>query len=175
MKRRNALCVAVVVAVVVSVACGGGGGGGGNSPTGPTIVQVAGTWEGTWVTASGLVSVPTRLVLSQVGTQVTGTVTVIVTSTFVFDLVGEVNGSFFSWEVPDAGCTTFEGKGFDARGNPNPTSMKGNMVLDGRACGDRKFGGPITIDKVSSTTSSSLSGPPVRTDMSGLRDELRER
>ena len=99
-----------IISALLLVLAGACGGGGGHSPTEqPQIEQVAGTWRGLWLT-SGL-SVPAIMTLSQSGSSLSGTVSVLEST---FNITGAAGGTGITWSVPNSGCGSLTGMGTGA-------------------------------------------------------------
>ena len=122
-----------IISALLLVLAGACGGGGGHSPTEqPQIEQVAGTWRGLWLT-SGL-SVPAIMTLSQSGSSLSGTVSVLEST---FNITGAAGGTGITWSVPNSGCGSLTGTGTGA--NLAPSELDGSMTLDTRGCTNGAF------------------------------------
>jgi len=120
MHKWLVLCVAVL-----SVSCGGGGG---HSPTEQQqVMQVAGTWRGIWFTS--VLSEPSILTLTQSGSNLNGTVSIL---NSVFDVKGTATSSNIAWSVVGGGCGSLTGTG--AASSLAPSELTGTMTLDTRGC-----------------------------------------
>jgi hypothetical protein len=122
-----------VISAVLLVLVGACGGGGGHSPTEqPQIEQVAGTWQGLWLT-SGL-SIASIMTLSQNGSSISGTIT---TLDSTFNITGAASGTGITWSVPNSGCGSLTGTGAGA--NLAPSELDGGITLDTRGCANGAF------------------------------------
>jgi hypothetical protein len=112
------------------VACGGGGGG--HSPTEPQVIQVSGTWRGLWLTSG--ISVASVLSLSQNGSDLTGTISILNST---FNVKGTAGTSSLTWAAVGGGCGSLVGSGSAA--SQSPTQLAGSITLDTRGCSNPDF------------------------------------
>jgi hypothetical protein len=134
---RGRLLLLMLGALVLGCCSGGDSGSGPTEPSG--IAQVVGTWDGTW-TVSG-VPVTTKMVLTQNGTALAGTFSVLGTP---FDVQGTADSSLrISWHVVNASCGTVTGDG--TANGLNPTRILGTIDLNTLGCPDNQHAtGPVT-------------------------------
>lgn len=139
-KLLMVFCVLIVLA-----ACGGGGG---HSPTEPQVIQVSGTWRGLWLTSG--ISVTSILSLSQNGSDLTGTISLLNST---FNVKGTAGTSVMTWAAVGGGCGSLTGSG--SASSQAPTQLAGSITLDTRGCANPDFfDGPIQWIKGSSSISS---------------------
>jgi hypothetical protein len=129
-KLFAASCVLIALA-----ACSGGSGG--HSPTEPQVIQVAGAWRGLWLTSG--ISVTSILSLSQNGSDLTGTISILNST---FNVRGTAGTSGLTWTAIGGGCGSLVGSGNAA--SQTPTQLAGSITLDTRGCSNPDFfDGPI--------------------------------
>ena len=126
-----------LVCVFALSACGGGGGGGDTPTESRDVIQVAGTWQGTWSTSGQ--DAAAVMTLSQSGSSLRGTVSVL---NSMFDIRGNSSGTGMAWSVLRGGCDFLSGAGSAA--SSVPAELIGSMSLDNRSCpGKASLEGPI--------------------------------
>lgn len=94
------LSLGALLSGALLLGCGGGGGGGNGGPTEPAgTAQVAGTWNGSWTVAG--VGLTTRLVLTQSGSALAGTFSLL-SATFNVEGVADASRRV-TWHVVGGG------------------------------------------------------------------------
>jgi hypothetical protein len=101
--------ICVAIACVLLVGC---------ATTQTPPVDVTGTWTGQWPAIAGVIPLPMVMTLKQVGTDVTGTLTVPAVPAFNATVTGTVSGNRFSWRTPTSGGqATIQGNSMEGTSN----------------------------------------------------------